>query len=59
MGEWEEVWVYYSEMVGVRQVDDAEGTLEPELWVVDHGVENYPDAIYFFANLVPKVITDG
>lgn len=45
---WETVYVYYKGKIEGK-VHDAEGTLEPEVWVAEHGVRNYPNAIYFFA----------
>lgn len=47
------VWVVDSEVQCLPiMVANAEGTLDPEEWVTTFGVQNYPEAIYFFAELV-------
>lgn len=51
MEEWAEVWVYRDSCFDPSRVHTAEGTLEPEEWARTRGVENYPEAIYFFATL--------
>lgn len=53
MADWAEVWALLPDDDCPLRVLDAEGTIEPEEWVRDHGVKNYPDAIYFFATLEP------
>lgn len=52
MGELQ-VWVYEDDFDSPVLVGDANRTLDPEEWVVDHGVEKFPDGIYFFAELIP------
>lgn len=32
---------------------DAAGVIDAEVWVAEHGVQNFPDVIYFLAELVP------
>lgn len=51
MEEWAEIWVFDSSLNSPVLVQRADNTLEPEEWVVTHGVRNYPNAIYFFATL--------
>lgn len=51
MNEWAEIWVFENDLNTPVLVQDGGGTLEPEEWVRTHGVRNYPNAIYFFAEL--------
>lgn len=33
-------------------VYSGEGTIDPEVWAREHGVDKFPHVIYFFAELV-------
>jgi len=49
-----EIVMVYTEAMGLLVVGDqnAKGGLEPEEWASTWGVRNYPEAIYFFVEVV-------
>ena len=51
-----DVWVFEEGLKSPLFVHDADGTLEPEMWVREHGVRNFRTAIYFFADLNQDVV---
>lgn len=54
------VYVWQDYFVEPHVVRTAEGTLDPEIWAAEEGVENYPQAIYFIAGerQIPPVDSD-